>query len=118
MDNCIFCKIANHTATSKVHYEDDSTIVFENTSPVSSVHLLVIPKKHYESILDVDSAEVLFAMKQSVSKVIEKMNLSSGYKLIFNGGKYQEIMHVHWHLLANGELKSEEEIIKHDKSNS
>ena len=54
MDDCIFCKIINGDLPSKTIYEDDIIKVIMNINPTTNGHLLVIPKKHYVNILDID----------------------------------------------------------------
>ena len=53
-DNCIFCKIINGELPSKTVYEDKLIKVIMNINPVSNGHLLVLPKKHYENLFDID----------------------------------------------------------------
>ena len=54
MDNCIFCKIASHQIPGKILYEDDVCMAFLDLSQTTNGHTLVIPKKHYQHVLDVD----------------------------------------------------------------
>ena len=54
MDDCIFCKIIKGEIPSYTIYEDDDVKVFMDISPISKGHSLVIPKKHYTNILDID----------------------------------------------------------------
>ena len=51
MDNCIFCKIINKEIPSKIVYEDDKVIAFHDVNPAAPIHILVIPKKHIETLL-------------------------------------------------------------------
>ena len=48
--SCIFCKIINGEIPSSKVYEDDKVLAFNDINPVAPLHVLVIPKKHYESI--------------------------------------------------------------------
>ena len=52
MPDCIFCKIANHEIPSTIVYEDDKVIAFDDLNPQAPVHTLVVPKAHYENIID------------------------------------------------------------------
>ena len=54
MSDCIFCKIANHDIPGKIIYEDDVCMAFLDLSQTTDGHTLVIPKKHYAHILEVD----------------------------------------------------------------
>ena len=52
MTECIFCKIAGKEIPAKVIYEDDKILAFPDINPAAPVHLLVIPKKHITSLLE------------------------------------------------------------------
>ena len=56
MTDCIFCRIGSHDIPSTVAYEDDKIIAFHDLEPQAPVHVLVIPKKHIESLDDVTEA--------------------------------------------------------------
>ena len=51
MSDCIFCKIAAKEIPSTLVYEDDQCVAFKDLEPQAPVHVLVIPKKHVESVL-------------------------------------------------------------------
>lgn len=104
MDDCIFCKIIKKEILSDIIYEDDFVIVFNDIKPVAKTHILIIPKKHISNFLDIKNNFDFSKMIKVTQKIIKKNKIDLGYKLIFNGGKYQEIPHLHWHLLA-GDLK-------------
>ncbi len=104
MDGCIFCKIVKGELPSKKVYEDESIVAFESIQPVAETHLLICPKLHIESFEKIDKNFDLLSLVYAAQKIIEKNKLGGGYKLVFNGGKYQSIPHLHWHLLA-GELE-------------
>ena len=52
MEDCIFCKIINREIPSDIVYEDDEVIAFKDIRPVTPVHILVIPKKHISSLVE------------------------------------------------------------------
>lgn len=104
MDDCVFCKIVKGELPSKKVYEDDSVIAFENIAPAAETHLLICPKAHIETFMEIDKDFDWFSITNAAQQIINQKNLSVGYKLVFNGGKYQSIPHLHWHLLA-GELE-------------
>lgn len=85
-------------------FEDENFIAIKTINPQAPIHLLIIPKKHIESIVhlednDKDLMGLLLLCARDVGK---KLNLS-WYRLQFNVWKdwWQEIMHIHLHLLAN-----------------
>jgi histidine triad (HIT) family protein len=104
MNDCIFCKIVKGEVPSKKVYEDSDVLVFENINPVCETHLIVIPKKHIPSFLEIKNDIDLFQMVRVTQKIIKDKKIEGGYKLAFNGGKYQAVPHLHWHLLA-GDLE-------------
>lgn len=106
MCDCIFCKIANHEIPSTVVYEDDKVLAFDDLSPQAPVHTLVIPKEHYENIIDGVPAETLGAMTHAISEVARAKGLERGFRTIANTGEYagQTVMHFHMHVLGGREL--------------
>lgn len=57
MEDCIFCKIIRKEIPSQIVYEDDKIIAFKDINPQAPVHILVIPKKHVESLIDIDEQD-------------------------------------------------------------
>ncbi|MDD5490067.1 MAG: HIT domain-containing protein, partial [Candidatus Moranbacteria bacterium] len=57
MNNCIFCKIANKEIPSEFLFEDDLVVAFRDLHPIAPVHVLVIPKKHIESVADISEKD-------------------------------------------------------------
>ena len=104
--SCIFCNIVSKKAPAKIEYEDEDTIVFHDIHPAARTHLLVVPKKHYETLMDTPP-EVLPKLFEVVQKVAKKLGIDkSGFRTIINNGRGggQIIFHLHIHLLAGGRL--------------
>ena len=99
---CIFCKIASKEIESFVVYEDDKIVAFLDIRPVSRGHTLVIPKEHYESILDMP-IELAKDLTKAIQIVCEKLKRlgAEGFNIITNINKIagQEIMHAHVHVI-------------------
>ncbi len=103
----IFCKIVNGNIPAKVVHENQSVLVFHDIDPKAPLHLLVIPKKHYDNFHDFqlnapENEKTLFW--QAVEKIITEHKLHvGGYKLITNMGDFgqQEVPHFHLHILAD-----------------
>ena len=106
MDDCIFCKIARHEIPSTVVYEDDTVIAFDDLNPQAPVHTLVVPKAHYENIVDNVPGEVLAAMAHAVGEVAKAKGLTDGFRVIANTGAVagQTVMHLHMHVLGGKDL--------------
>lgn len=109
--DCLFCKIAKNKIPSDVVYEDDEVKVFKDLHPKTSVHLLVIPKQHIQSIADLEAHQSAIVAKliYIAKKIAEEKGLN-GYRLIFNVGKEggQIVDHLHLHLLGgwNRDIKN------------
>lgn len=106
MEDCIFCKIAHHEIPSSIVYEDDLVCAFDDTNPQAPVHTLVVPKDHYESIVDGVPADVLAAMVHAVGEVARIKGLGDGFRVITNKGAAagQTVMHFHMHVLGGRDL--------------
>ena len=107
--SCIFCKIINGEIASSKVYEDDKVLAFNDINPVAPYHILVIPKKHYESIIDIPENEmdIIAHIHNVINKIaIEKDFAKSGFRIINNCGDDggQEVKHIHYHVLAGKKL--------------
>ncbi len=105
MEDCIFCKIIKGEIPSKEIYEDEFIKVIMDINPKSNGHMLVLPIKHYENILDIDNDTLIkifdFARK-SYPIINEKLG-SSGLTLVNNNGEGQDVKHFHLHLIPRFE---------------
>jgi histidine triad (HIT) family protein len=106
---CIFCKISAKEIPSDVIFEDEQVIAFKDIRPIAPVHVLVIPKKHIESVANITAKEeLLMGHLILVAKKIAK-NLKideDGYKLLLRVGDHggQEVPHIHLHLIGGAPL--------------
>lgn len=107
--DCVFCKIINKELPGAVVFEDDNMIAIKSIQPVSEIHILLIPKKHIVSFLEMDD-DTIKNLKNVAQSLVNSLNLGDGYKLVINGGKYQFVKHFHWHLLS-GELENKSDIL-------
>ncbi len=103
-ENCIFCKLAAHEIDTKVVYEDDYVLAFDDMEPLMPVHTLIIPKDHYANIGDNVPEEILGKVMAAVPKVAKIKGLTNGYRLMVNTGEdaSQSVQHWHVHLLGGG----------------
>lgn len=99
---CIFCKIVKGEIPNQTVLEDENFLAFNDINPTRKIHVLIIPKEHYESF-DVVPAQVMSEMTTFIQKVAEKLDVKkSGYRLITNIGDHggQEVHHLHFHLIG------------------
>ncbi len=113
LNDCIFCAIlAGEIPSSKV-YEDDYVFAFRDINPQAPVHVLVVPKKHIASALDIDADNAVYVAKcfEAIAKIAKAEGLGDGFRVVnncgVNGG--QSVMHLHFHLI--GGKKFAEKII-------
>jgi len=103
--NCLFCDIANGKTDTDIVHQDDKFAVFRDIKPRAPIHLLIVPKKHMESIIEIaekNDVETLGQILILASKIAKKFKVENGYRIQFNQGKKagQEIDHLHLHLLG------------------
>lgn len=117
--DCLFCKIINGEIPSEKIYEDDKVLVFLDINPTTNGDSLIVPKKHYKDILDIDN-ETLTYMNDIIRKLYpiykEKLNCD-GLTISHNTDYGQDIKHFHIHFIpryTNDEVKhlSNKEILK------
>lgn len=107
MEECVFCKIITKQIPANFLIETDTLIVIEDIRPSAEVHLLLVPKTHVPSVLELETGHNFLSDALEIAKtLIADKNIAKAYKLVFNGGKYQVVPHVHWHLLG-GDMKGE-----------
>lgn len=109
MDDCIFCKIVKGEIPSEKVYEDDKVLAFKDINPATPIHVLVIPKKHINNLLEIkeEDNEIILDIFSSIKKIAKQLGIEeSGFRLISNCGKDsgQEVMHLHFHILAGKKL--------------
>lgn len=101
----IFTKIINREIPSEIVYEQENIIVIKDINPIAKTHLLIIPKKEIETINDLENEdrELLADMFFVAKKVAKDLWIQEWYNLKFNVWKkwWQEIFHIHLHLLSN-----------------
>ncbi|MGB5219291.1 MAG: histidine triad nucleotide-binding protein [Smithella sp.] len=110
MSDCIFCKIARGEIPCTKVYEDEKVLAFDDIHPMAPVHVVMIPKNHISTLMDVDTGNDsmmnhLMAAAQKVAK-IKKID-ASGFRTAINcnaeGG--QVVFHLHVHVLGGRKLQ-------------
>lgn len=104
MEECLFCNIIDGKIPCIKVYEDDNFLAFLDIHPISKGHTLIVPKKHYTNIFDIDSKVVLenyFPVIQKVSIAVKKALNADGINVGMNNGKIagQVVMHPHVHII-------------------
>jgi histidine triad (HIT) family protein len=104
--DCIFCSIVRGDIKTSLIMETDKAIAFNDINPVSKVHVLIVPKRHIDSVMDVswENSEDIVDLFKVAKKVASDMNLDA-FRLAFNAGKFQHVPHLHMHLLSGGKVE-------------
>src|SRR6267378_1151685 len=103
--SCLFCNIINRQIPGSIVYEDDRVLAFEDINPEAPTHVLVIPKRHIESLNDIgteDDQLVGELVRRAAAIAKDRGIASGGFRTVFNtnrdGG--QTVFHIHLHLLG------------------
>ncbi|PSN96415.1 histidine triad nucleotide-binding protein [Candidatus Marsarchaeota G2 archaeon ECH_B_2] len=99
---CVFCSIISGRLPSARVHESDNFVVIKDINPVAPVHLLVIPKRHVESVLSVSEDFPAGEFFDVVKRVAEQEGLRRGFRLVVNTGieAQQSVPHMHAHILG------------------
>ena len=102
--NCLFCKIATGQIPAKKVYEDEELLAFHDIHPWAPVHVLIIPKRHIVSMVDVCEADagLLGRMLALSPKLMAELGVDNGFRHVINTGRDggQEVMHLHMHVMG------------------
>lgn len=108
-EDCIFCKIIQGDIPSKKAYEDEDVLAFYDIQPKAPVHILVIPKKHIETYMDVadEDLPLMGKIHQTIQRLAQEEGLDKGFRVVNNCGKEggQEVFHIHFHILGGGKIE-------------
>ena len=101
--DCIFCKIVSGEIPCTKVFEDDRVLAFMDINPLNDGHLLVIPKTHATTILDIDEADFAAVTKavHKLSKAVQEALKPDGINLLQLNGKAanQVVPHLHVHIV-------------------
>ena len=105
MSDCIFCRVVRREIPSKIVYEDDQLLAFEDVNPQAPVHLLVIPKKHIDQLSSLSSKDQGLggALLQAANRLAkDKGILEEGFRVVINSGPKagQTVFHLHLHVMG------------------
>lgn len=98
MKNCIFCEIAKKEIPAKIVFENKDTVAFLDINPVKAGHTLIIPKRHYDNLLETPEKTALkvFAVARKMMVVLKKA-FKADYVTLGIVGK--DVPHLHIHLI-------------------
>lgn len=108
--DCLFCKIIKGEIPSKVIFEDELVKVFLDINPTTNGDMLIVPKKHYENILDIDDKLIphIHNVIKDLYKLLKEKLSIDGLTIVENNFHGQEVKHYHVHVTpryTNDEVK-------------
>ena len=103
MESCLFCKIVNREIPSDFLYEDENVVAFLDIQPNNPGHTLVIPKKHFRNIFDIEEntlQELIVGVKK-VAKAVKNGVKADGINIAMNNDPAagQLVFHAHIHVI-------------------
>jgi len=109
MSDCIFCKIANGEIPTDFLYEDDKVAAFKDINPAAPVHILVVPKVHIASALELtdENSDLVSHIFMVAGKLARELGFADkGFRIVNNCGEDggQTVGHIHFHMLAGRNL--------------
>lgn len=117
--NCIFCKILNGEIPSNKVFENDNFIAILDAFPANEGHTLVIPKKHYENIFEIDEDTLKegYAIAKKIATSIKKSLNVEDINILQNNGTLagQTVNHFHIHIIPRKE--NDKVVIKSEQIN-
>ncbi len=109
MESCIFCKIVSGEIPAKKVYEDDGVLAFYDVSPQAPVHVLIVPKRHAQNLVDARDLDdgTLSGLLRAAADIAVTLGLDkSGFRVVSNCGPdaCQSVEHLHIHLLGGEKM--------------
>lgn len=105
MSDCLFCGIADGKIKANLVYQDEALLAFKDIAPKAPVHILIIPRKHVVSVLDIEANDsgVIGRIFQVAGQLAREQGIAdTGFRMVVNSGADagQSVSHLHYHLLG------------------
>lgn len=97
-----FANMSDLIPVDKIH-ETDRIIAFNHPKPLHNIHILIVPKIGVRSFVELRDRDLQHEIISSAQHLVEQLGLADkGYRLIVNGGEYQDVKQLHFHLISDG----------------
>ncbi|MCY9660657.1 HIT family protein [Paenibacillus chondroitinus] len=102
---CLGCRLAHGLEPTHVVYEDEHVTCILVIDPCSEGHSIILPKKHYADVddLDLETAQSVMKASANLSKGLKTLFHPDGISMMQNGGKFSDLGHFHMHIWARYE---------------
>ena len=106
---CLFCEIVAGRVPARMAYKDDDVVAFHDINPQGPTHVLVIPRRHITSLLDLtpqEDALVGGLVRRARDLAVENELDGRGFRLVFNCGDDAgySVYHIHLHLVGGRKM--------------
>lgn len=105
-ENCIFCKIVAGAIPANKVFEDEDAIAFHDIHPIAKTHVLVVPKRHIESLLTLGEGDgaLMGKLLSLAPRIAREQGLGEGFRTMINTGVKggQSVFHLHLHVFGGG----------------
>ena len=105
MSDCLFCGVIKGDVKGSIVYQDNSVVAFKDINPKAPVHLLIVPRKHIVTLLDLQQEDKsligdIFSVANQLAK--DRGIARDGFRVVVNcgAGAGQSVFHIHFHLLG------------------
>jgi len=110
VEECVFCKIISGEIPSEKVYEDDMVFSFKDISPCAPAHVLIIPKKHINTLNEVteEDSKIIAHIFLKAKEIAKKVGIDeTGYRIVSNCGEEagQTVNHIHFHVIGGRTLQ-------------
>jgi histidine triad (HIT) family protein len=103
--DCLGCRLANKLEPTHIVFENDLITCILDIAPLNEGHVLILPKKHYLDVddLDIETANAIMAAAACISKALKMVFKPDGISIFQNGGKFNDLGHYHMHIFPRYE---------------
>jgi histidine triad (HIT) family protein len=108
--SCLFCRIIAREIPGSIVYEDDAVLAFNDINPQAPTHVLVVPKRHIETLNDLQPGDdqIVGELVRRAAAIAKERGISGpGFRTVFNTNREagQTVFHIHLHLLGGRSLE-------------
>ena len=102
MPECIFCRIVAKEVPSRLVYEDDAMVAFNDLNPAAPLHVLVVPRRHVGRLADLDDEALAGKLLLAAARIAKDAGHGESFRVVVNNGAGggQSVFHLHFHVLG------------------
>jgi histidine triad (HIT) family protein len=102
--DCVFCRIAAHEAPATIRFEDDDLVAFDAAPSATPLHVLVVPRRHVRSVAELTDVDLAGRLVLAAARIARDAGVPSFRLATNSGAPLQDVFHLHWHVMAGGDM--------------